>query len=199
MSDEIVSIYDKVAAKITQIYEQQTHSNWIKEFVLELPKGGRVLDLGCGSGKDVDVFNQLGFDSIGVDASKGMLREAKRIHPKIKLFLMDIRSLEFSDNYFNGVWSWSVLTHLKDNDKLTSLKEAHRVLKKGGIFSQTVWRGRDLFIYKFHKNVTPRPHFLLSTPSWKRLYKEVGFTNLKIRQIDSKKGRGSINITAKKG
>jgi len=194
--EEIVSLYDKVASSVAEIYERQNHIEWIQRFAKQIPKGGRILDLGCGTGKDVAIFNDLGFKASGIDGSAGMLSEAAKIHPNIKVAFGDVRKLEFPDNFFDGVWSWSVITHLKDEDKKSALKEVYRVLKSGGTFAQTIWRGRGLFVYTFHKNVLQRPHFLISVSSWQKLYKEAGFTNFNIKNIKAKKGRGSIYLTA---
>lgn len=81
MEKEITSIYDKVASNISKIYEQQTHIKWIKELAENLPKSGRILDLGCGQGNDVFLFNKFGFETIGIDGSAGMIKEAKKRYP----------------------------------------------------------------------------------------------------------------------
>lgn len=78
MEKEITSIYDKVASNISKIYEQQTHIKWIKELAENLPKGGRILDLGCGQGNDGFLFNKFGFGTIGIDGSAGIIKEAKK-------------------------------------------------------------------------------------------------------------------------
>ncbi|OGY26346.1 MAG: hypothetical protein A2Z42_03400 [Candidatus Woykebacteria bacterium RBG_19FT_COMBO_43_10] len=195
-SEKIVYLYDKVASRVAEIYEGQNHIRWIQRFTEELPRGGKILDLGCGSGKDVAIVNSLGFEAIGVDGSKGMLHEATKRHPGIRVMLGDIGNLELSNKFFDGVWSWSVTTHLKIEDKKKTLKEVLRVLKSGGIFAQTIWRGEGLFVYKFHKNIPPRPHYLISISSWRKLYREVGFVNFNVEYIEVKKGRGSVHLTA---
>ncbi|MDP2720837.1 MAG: class I SAM-dependent methyltransferase [bacterium] len=192
MSKEIVKIYDKIAPEITQVYEQQSHIKGIKKFISVLPKRAKVLDFGCGSGKDVSIFTQTGMEVIGVDASREMIKQALLRHPGVNLMLMDGRNLQFSDKFFDGVWSWSVLTHFDLRDKVKTLKEICRVLKKDGIFTQMVWRGRGVFI---NKHVYPRPHYLLSTTSWKKIYKDAGFFNLQMKYVKGK-GRGAVRLTA---
>ena len=63
----ILSIYNKFAPELSQGYEQETlfHSKGIKEFTRFLPKKAKILDLGCGMGMDVSIFNQLGFEAVG--------------------------------------------------------------------------------------------------------------------------------------
>jgi len=191
---EILDIYDRIAPEISSFYEKQTHIKGIKKLSSQIPPKSRVLDLGSGSGRDVKTFTDFGFDCIGIEGSRGMVAQAKKRYPKEKYFVMDIRKLKFPDGYFEAVWSWSVLTHLDRKGKKQSLNEVFRVLKKGGIFIQTVWKGRGVFINpQFH----PRPHNLLSTPSWKKLYKETGFGDFSTT-IFNGVGRDSLRIKAKK-
>ena len=192
MSKKIVNIYDKIAPEIAQVYEQQSHIKGIKKFISVLPRQSKILDFGCGSGKDVSIFTDLGVKAFGIDASVGMVKVARLVHPGINLRIMDGRNLQFPNYSFDGVWSWSVLTHFDLGDKVKTLKEIYRVLKKGGAFTQMVWRGRGVFI---NRHVYPRPHYLLTTRSWKKIYKEAGFTNFQIKYVKGK-GRGAVRLTA---
>src|SRR3990172_1783063 len=130
----ILKVYDQIAPEISQLYSSQTHIKGIQRFTINLTKHSKVLDLGCGMGKDVKLFGDLGFEAVGVDGSSGMIAEAKKRYPKQRFLIMDVRNLEFPDGNFNLVWSWSVLTHLEIEDKKRSLSQAHKVLKKSGIF-----------------------------------------------------------------
>ena len=123
-----------------------------------------------------------------------MIKQARKGYPNEKFFIMDVRRLKLSDSYFDAVWSWSVLTHLSNQDKKTVLAEVSRVLKKNGSFTQMIWRGRGLFI---NKDVYPRPHYLLSISSWRKLYNEAGFVDLETKVIKSRT-RDSLRLTAKK-
>src|SRR3990167_89931 len=135
MSKEVVKIYDEIAPEIAQVYEQQSHIKGIKKFISILQKRAKILDFGCGAGKDVSIFAKLGMEVVGVDASMEMLRQARLRHPGMNLMGMDGRNLQFLDKFFDGVWSWSVLTHFDLGDKVKTLKEIYRVLKKGGVFT----------------------------------------------------------------
>ncbi len=159
-----------------------------------LPKGGRILDLGCGQGNDVLLFTKFGFKTVGIDGSVGMIKEGKKRFPKANLLVMDTRVLKFPNDSFDAVWSWSVLTHLNKDDKAIAMSEINRVLKVGGLFTQMVWRGRGVFINQY---IYPRTHFLLSTPSWKKLYLETGFKEPIVKHVKGLK-RDFIRLTALK-
>ena len=194
MSENILAVYDKVAPGISAVYDQQTHIIGIKNFIELLPARAKILDLGCGPGKDVFLFSKSGYEAVGIDGSPEMIKQARKRFPNEKFIVMDVRDLKFPDGTFDAVWSWSVLTHLNKADKTVVLREVHRVLKKGGLFTQMVWKGRGEFI---HKHIYPRPHFLLSVPSWRKLYIESGFTNLIVKNVKGFK-RDFIRLTAKK-
>ena len=194
MSENILAIYDKVAPDISAVYDQQTHIIGIKNFIKLLPQKAKILDLGCGAGKDVFLFGKSGYEAVGIDGSKGMVGQARKRFPKKTFIVMDARDLKFPDEAFDAVWSWSTLTHLNKTDKAGALREVYRVLKEGGLFTQMVWKGRGEFI---HKHIYPRPHLLLSVPSWRKLYIESGFTNLIVKNVKGFK-RDFIRLTAKK-
>ena len=190
----ILKVYDQIAPEISQLYSSQTHIKGIQRFTINLTKHSKVLDLGCGMGKDVKLFGDLGFEAVGVDGSSGMIAEAKKRYPKQRFLIMDVRNLEFPDGNFNLVWSWSVLTHLEIEDKKRTLFQVYKVLKKGGAFVQTIWKGRGLFV---NPQFQPRPHHLLSISSWKKLYKGAGFVNFEATTITGL-GRDSLRLVARK-
>ncbi len=42
-------------------------SEWVKRFIPKLPKGGRVLDLACGCGRNTRLLASCGFEVVGAD------------------------------------------------------------------------------------------------------------------------------------
>ena len=102
--------------------------------------GNSILDVGCGSGRDVHRFVSDGFESIGIDLSKEMVKYAKH-NQRGSFFRMDMRKLEFESDIFDGVWCNSSLHHLPKEDAGKALDEFKRVLKPGGILFVTVKEG----------------------------------------------------------
>lgn len=104
-----------------------------------LPEGGKVLDGGCGSGRDTESFRQHGFDVTGLDVSDGLIHEAKKTYPESKFLVGDIRSLPFPEEDFDGIWANASLLHFETReDVLGSLREFFRVLKDKGILYVSV-------------------------------------------------------------
>lgn len=93
-----------------------------------------VLDIGCGFGEFAGVaFNKI---EVGIDINKSDLNKAQSGKKYAKLIETDARRMPFKNNSFATIISVSVLEHIEDTKEV--VKEAQRVLKKGGIFAFSV-------------------------------------------------------------
>ncbi|MCY7364570.1 MAG: class I SAM-dependent methyltransferase [Frankiaceae bacterium] len=92
---------------------------------------GRVVDLGCGPGQDVQELRRRGFCAVGVDLSPAMLRAGAR-RAGGAFVVGDLRALPLQDRSVDGAWSSYALLHVPDGDLGTALRELHRVLRPGG-------------------------------------------------------------------
>ncbi len=135
----------------------------VMEFLKD--KNGKVLDLGCGSGRN---FTKTKGKIYGVDFSNNMLKFAK-IHAKRKkinviLKKAEVNKLPFKNNFFDAAIFIAVLHCVPDeNKRKKALKELFRVLKPNSKALITVW---DKNIERFRKS--PKELFL----PWKHLGKE---------------------------
>ncbi len=108
---------------------------WVDEFDFykSMTSGKKVIDLGCGAGRDAAVFVENGFDYTGIDASDGMLKVASERVPKGKFQKMDFGKTIFPDEEFDGFWAAASFLHIPKNDVAGVLQEAKRITKNGGI------------------------------------------------------------------
>ncbi len=99
-----------------------------------LPKGNKILDLGCSIGAWGSFFKKKGYKEIyGVDIAEDRLKIAAG--RGYKTFKAHGTKLPFKDNAFDSVVCIDVLVHtIKKEDRFKTIKEAGRVLKKGGAF-----------------------------------------------------------------
>src|SRR3989344_6739109 len=103
--------------------------------LLDLKKGERLLDLGCGTGSLLIVTKNRhpNIEMIGVDVDEKVLEIAENKFKKtglnIKLVKSSANKLPFPDNSFDAVVSTLVFHHLPIDIKKQALKEIHRVLK----------------------------------------------------------------------
>lgn len=92
---------------------------------------GKLLDLGCGTGFIINLAHDL-FESIdGVDITQAMLDRVDLSSGNITLHNQRCEQLPFEAGTFDAATAYSFLDHLADYSVV--LKEAHRVLRPGGI------------------------------------------------------------------
>lgn len=71
------------------------------------------MEVGCGAGRDALLFKEHGFyQYIGIDASPEMLAEARRLVSGIIFLEMNMYSLNFEENFFDGFWAVASLLHI---------------------------------------------------------------------------------------
>lgn len=101
--------YDQHADRYIEDTDSIDLSPLYKRFLAHLPAHARILDAGCGSGRDSMAFNRLGHDVVATDASPAMVRHASRALGQEVLHLRheDIRFEEA----FDGIWSNASLLH----------------------------------------------------------------------------------------
>ncbi|MBF0215756.1 MAG: class I SAM-dependent methyltransferase [Candidatus Omnitrophica bacterium] len=104
----------------------------IKDTVISyLPRGGSVLEAGCGLGPWVIKLRGMGYDISGVDYDDECMRKIREYDPSQKVSTADIRDLPFGSGSFDAYLSFGVIEHFAEGpDK--ALREAYRVLKDGG-------------------------------------------------------------------
>lgn len=109
---------------------------------LALQAGGRVLELGCGTGRVSLPLGRAGVRVVGIDRSERMLARARmrtkraRLSGKIALIRSDIRFTPFAVPGFSMVMApYGILQSLlRERDLAATLQEVHRVLQPGGTF-----------------------------------------------------------------
>lgn len=121
-----------------------------------LPKGARILDVGCGRGEFCAYFKELGYEAEGIDLSKTGIEYARKQHPGITFHagLTDMLLPQRAAS-FDAVFSSEVIEHLFDVGDY--LKSIHELLKPGGAYVLTTpYHGLikniaiDLFGYANH-------------------------------------------------
>ena len=141
-----------------------------------MPKKAKVLDAGCGSGRDSQYFKEDGFDVHAIDAAEEMIKEAKKNVKGVKFKAMDMMKTDFKDGTFDGVWASASLLHNEKDDISKILGEFKRVLKDEGVLYLSVKEGEGEEVKKEEKyNNEPRPFVYYKLPEVKDLVKNAGF------------------------
>lgn len=163
-------------------YEKQkdnpTFDKRLKELAFLGYEKGRLLDLGCAFGFFLAKAEKAGFQTFGVDISKFAINKAKK-NCAAKLYQLDIsqNELPFATNFFDVITMFDTLEHL-ENYSFT-LKEAHRVLKKGGVLHIHTPIGERWMVDLTHLNYFP-------TKILKLVLERFGFKVLRIGEEGGK-------------
>ena len=112
----------------------------------KLPKGSRILDVGCGIGGSSRILAKYyGFNVTAITISPAQVKRARELtHHKLNcnFKVMDALDLKFEDGTFDGIWSVEAGAHM--NDKTKFADEMLRTLRPGGYLALADWNSRDL-------------------------------------------------------
>jgi ubiquinone/menaquinone biosynthesis C-methylase UbiE len=98
-------------------------------------KDDKILDAGCGEGRNLKWFYLNGFDISGIDTDVDRLQNAKLLYPKAasQFQVSNLEQLPYKDESFNHVLCSAVLHFAKDETHFYKMiSELSRVLKIGG-------------------------------------------------------------------
>ena len=139
---------------------------------LEGPGPFAILDLGCGPGRDLRTFADLGHESVGLEGSAPFAAMA-RAHSGCTVWQQNLLAMDLPAARFDGVFANAVLFHVPSSELPRVLGELHATLRAGGaLFSsnprgegQEGWNGGRYGSY----------HDL---PTWRRQLAAAGFEEL---------------------
>jgi SAM-dependent methyltransferase len=106
-------------------------------FTPYLPSGAMLLEAGCGLGAEMIGLDEAGFRTVGVDYVIDAARGLKQYRPALMIAAGDVHALPFPDGTFGAYLSFGVLEHFEFGPG-PGLREAHRVLRPGGVLVLTV-------------------------------------------------------------
>ena len=104
-----------------------------------LPKNSTVLELGIGSGKDMNILTKL-YAVTGSDNSQIFLDKYKKINLDADLLLLDAVTMK-TDRRFDCIYSNKVLHHLTREDLAKSFQRQKEILNPNGIAFHSFWKG----------------------------------------------------------
>ena len=115
----------------------------------KLPKGSRILDVGCGIGGSSRILaKNYGFNVTGITISPAQVKRARDLTPlglNCNFQVMDALDLKFEDGSFDAIWSVEAGAHMIDKSKFAD--EMLRTLRPGGYLALADWNSRDLRAY----------------------------------------------------
>ncbi len=131
---QTTAAYDATAAAFADRWFDTCLGDAMARFTGQLGPGARVLDVGCGPGRDVAQLAGQGFDAIGIDLSLGMLRQGLLRGVSAPLIQADMTRLPFRRGSFKGLWVCASLLHIPKSQAGDVLAELGRVVCPGHIY-----------------------------------------------------------------
>jgi SAM-dependent methyltransferase len=146
--DEIIRAtlahYDRTAAAFWQ--GTRDHDVWQNiEAILEAIDGPgpyAILDLGCGPGRDLVAFRELGHEAVGLDGSEAFVRMARELSG-CEVLHQNFLALDLAADRFDGVFANASLFHVPRQELLRVLGELRDALRPGGVLFSSNPRGEN--------------------------------------------------------
>ena len=131
--------YQKSKAKL--LYPDENVVRYIEHYFKEYPdkfKNAVALDLGCGSGRHLQILREKTSITIGQDFAENILQDLEQ-----PVVCATAQKLPYPDHHFDFILAWGVLHYLKKEDVTIAIQEIYRVLKKDGVFFGTIRSDKD--------------------------------------------------------
>ena len=140
----------------------------VKGDYAELPRSGRVLDVGFGSGSNLIMFAHEGFEAYGLEVHEDIIRAAKRLAAhtgtELHLSLLTGTDLPFADSYFSIVLSWNAVYYHGTRARVSrAIDEFHRVLRPGGVLLLSVIHPNSFLVPRLSKDLGDGTHEIIGS------------------------------------
>lgn len=129
--NQTIKYYDENAKDFFENTKNADMTELYNFFLKYIKDGTKLLDLGCGSGRDTKYFLDKGYDVVAIDASSEMVRLSSQLTGKRTLH-MTFEDLNF-ENEFDGIWACASLLHVSREKIDDVLNKIARALKDNGV------------------------------------------------------------------
>lgn len=99
----------------------------------------KILDLGCGSGRDAKRFREMGYDVLAADPSEAMC-ELAQTNSGVEVVRLSAEEMDYKDR-FDLIWACASLLHIRSGEMPKVWHKIHRALAQGGIVFVSVKKG----------------------------------------------------------
>lgn len=181
----------------------------LEVILAKIPKGAKILDIGCGTGHLTKWIQDKGYNVYGLEPSNEMYNYAKMNFPDMNIEKGISSKLPYKDEFFDFVIAFEVLRYLDREENIKTYSEIFRVLKKEGQFFITqvnrystdfyyiYYMIKDIYSKLFHKI----HHYCNFTTASKeiKLAKDAGFISAEVTGVFNGSIRFAYKISKKTG
>ncbi len=170
-----IAFYDASADRYAELVKADAPSDSLLKFMALLPKGGTVLDLGCGPAHASAQMRDAGFTPDPVDASQGMIDLANETY-QIGARLLTFSELNAADTY-DGVWANFSLLHAPRQHLPRILLAIAKSLRSNGIFHIGMKTGKGQ-----QRDAIDRLYTYVTPSELQELLEYAGFSVLNVKE-----------------
>ena len=132
----------------------------------------RILDFGCGPGRDLKVFSDLGHETTGLEGAERFVEFARQYSGR-EVWHQDFLRLQLPVEYFDGIFANAALFHVPSQELPRVLKDLWATLKPSGVLfssnphgdNEEGWSGGRYGVY-------------YNLERWRELVTEAGFVEI---------------------
>ena len=126
-----IDYYNKHAEEFTASTFEVDMESLYQPFLAELPEGTRILDVGCGSGRDTLAFKNKGYQVDAIDYSEELVKKATRL-TGITIKLQSFYEIDVDEAY-DGIWACASLLHCERDRLAEVVGKLITALKPNGV------------------------------------------------------------------
>jgi SAM-dependent methyltransferase/phage repressor protein C with HTH and peptisase S24 domain len=199
MDTKTTAYYSQNASKLAEKYATVVHT--LEDCLTSVfARSHKILDVGCGTGRDLSFLLGNGKDAYGVDPSREMLVAAHQalgargISSEGRLFVGSLPDLsQFAESEFDGVLCSAVLMHLPEEELFDAVYALRRILRPGGTLLVSVPVARCDIDPITRRDSGGRLFTELPAPKLHLLFERVGFVVRESEKVEDSLGRDGVS------
>ncbi|PKM49003.1 MAG: hypothetical protein CVV02_17930 [Firmicutes bacterium HGW-Firmicutes-7] len=134
----VQNAYSKIASKYADEFYKELDNKPLDRYLLKafcsmIRKNGIACDMGCGPGHITRYIHNRGINIIGMDISKGMIQQAKKLNPGIDFEEANMLELNCIERKFSGIISHYSIVHFEASELKMVFNGINSILEEDGL------------------------------------------------------------------